>query len=82
MGVHRTRTRKSRAGQKERTGNDDFHGRAAKQSRTCIRTKAKPTTSLIKMRPVPGQPPVKVEYKRRNRPTFHSYSFSCFSQWI
>jgi hypothetical protein len=29
-------------------------------------TKTNPTTSLIKMRPIPGQPPAKVEYKRRN----------------
>ena len=29
-------------------------------------TKAVPTTSRIKMRPVPGQPPAKLEYKRRS----------------
>ena len=29
-------------------------------------TKANPTTRRIKMRPIPGQPPAKVEYKRRN----------------
>src|ERR1700739_1356557 len=28
-------------------------------------TKAIPTTSRIKTRPIPGQPPAKVEYKRR-----------------
>jgi hypothetical protein len=29
-------------------------------------TKAIPITSRIKIRPIPGQPPAKVEYKRRN----------------
>jgi hypothetical protein len=28
-------------------------------------TKTNPTTSRIKIRPIPGQPPAKVEYKRR-----------------
>ena len=29
-------------------------------------TKTNPTLSRIKMRPIPGQPPANVEYKRRN----------------
>ena len=36
--------------------------------------KANPTTSRIKMRPIPGQPPAKVEYKRRN---WTHLSFTC-----
>jgi hypothetical protein len=43
-------------------------------------TKAIPTTSLIKMRPIPGQPAAKVEYKRRNggtsRTSIHVRMFS------
>ena len=39
--------------------------------------KAKPTTSRIKMSPIPGQPPAKVEYKRRNWTHLSfTYSFS------
>jgi hypothetical protein len=35
-------------------------------SEPALLTKTNPTTSRIKMRPIPGQPPAKVEYKRRN----------------
>lgn len=42
--------------------------------------RANPTTALINTRPVPGQPPAKVEYKRRNWRTLPSYPFSCFSE--
>jgi len=38
-------------------------------------TKANPTTSRIKMRPNPGQPPAKVEYKRRNGRTSQTINF-------
>jgi hypothetical protein len=43
-------------------------GMAGLLSRTepALLTKENPTTSRIKMRPIPGQPPAKVEYKRRN----------------
>lgn len=34
-----------------------------------LSTKTAPATSRIVMRPTPGQPPAKVEYKRRNRRT-------------
>jgi hypothetical protein len=42
-----------------------------------ILTKANPTTSRIKIRPIPGQPPAKVEYKRRNGRTL-SYTHFIF----
>ncbi len=45
---------------------------------TALSTKTPPTTSRIKIRPIPGQPPAKVENKRRNgRPQtiyFREYS--------
>ena len=43
-------------------------GMAGRLSRAdpALLTKASPTTNRIKMRPMPGQPPAKVEYKRRN----------------
>ena len=42
-------------------------GMAGLLSRTepALLTKANPTTSRIKIRPIPGQPPANVEYKRR-----------------
>src|SRR5579871_395810 len=44
-------------------------------------TNAIPTTSRIRMRPMPGQPPAKVEYKRRNW-THLSYPQSILNEFL
>lgn len=45
------------------------------RAENALLTKANPTTSRIKMRPNPGQPPAKVEYKRRNGRTSQTINF-------
>jgi hypothetical protein len=42
-----------------------------------IYIKATPITRRIKIRPVPGQPPAKVEYKRLNGRTFPQLIYFC-----
>jgi hypothetical protein len=66
MGVYRPTIRRIPAPAR-RTGTTAVAmGGSASTVEAALPTKTSPTTKRIRMRPMPGQPPAKVEYKRRN----------------
>ena len=82
MGVHRPTARRNPPPSRSTDTIAIGMGGLLRRVEPAIYIKATPATNRIKIRPVPGQPPAKVEYKRRNGRTFPQLIyFQCFPEW-
>ena len=73
MGVHRPAMRRIPAAIESTAAIVTSVGEALDSLEAARATSADPTTTRMRSRPVPGQPPANVEYKRRNDTPYEPY---------
>jgi hypothetical protein len=73
MGVHKPTIKKIPPPTKSMAGIVTFSGGGSLNSvKIALPASAEPTTNRIRSKPVPGQPPANVEYRRRNGAPFRT----------